>query len=177
MGTLNQTTLADRLGITRQSVARLMRRSDWPLGKKRGGFTKADVVAIERWRAGMQENRASESDRVPGDLVQAAAQLKVLFLKERMETARLKKELLAELHVRRDLLDGSLGALASEFVQVFDEIEMSWPARFKGGIDVKELGRLLDSYRRRIASKAELELKSVQEVSRSVARRGRPTVN
>lgn len=168
-GARTQQDLADRLGVSRVTVTKYFTRADWPV-RKRGPWSDADVARARSFKQTLQDDRAEQGE--PGapeasqqiaNLKRAklAAETKLKVIQGRHE--ELKHQILSGRYIPRDLVDESLGGLASLFVQALDELEMQEPS----------IGPRLDHLRTRLAEQAQYELRRVEEVGLELAKRRR----
>ena len=194
------TELAEALGIAGSTVSRYLRRADWPTGRA-PPWSPGEIERIRRWRAGLQEDRAAgeHSGEAPGggavraegeqrraplleDLAAAYKKVQILLSRERMEHERLKRRLLAGELIEREQIDHTLGGLTDVFLQTFDELERTLPGRLARRTSAqieRDLGPLLDGYRRRVIERGEYELCTLAEArARSACRthKGRSSV-
>ncbi len=169
----NQAELAGFLGIRKRSLQRLLARPDWPIGKH-APWSADDAREARRWRReSLQNPNSRKRDEVDPELARQLMEARIELAKARRDKLAFENELLRGRYVPRETLDGAMGGLAAVFVQILQEIEFTWPGRFSHGIDVKGAERLLDSYRRRIIEKGELELRSLSDVRAETRRAGR----
>lgn len=163
----SQGELAKLLGVSQQAVSKLVRGDGWP-AKRRGPWSAEEVGAIIRWHQGTQEDRAAP-DAQQSDLSNAVKQMRVLLMKSQRETHQLKNELLRGQLVQRDMLDGALGGLTEQFLLVLDQIRLTFPRRF--GIDGAELDRAIAPFLKQVSDRAEIELRSLDEVLTAARKR------
>ena len=54
-----QTEFHKVLKVSKSTMSRYVHRPDWPV-KRRPPWNRADLKAVQRWREGLQENRADD---------------------------------------------------------------------------------------------------------------------
>jgi hypothetical protein len=126
---------------------------------------------LQVFRSTLQPDRAAGAGK-SRSLQEAKLQVDILLARERMEHEKLRKEILSGKKIDRELLDGSLGGLTAVFIDVFHDLELTLPGRMGGRTPdqiERDLGPLLDTYRRRIVEKAEYELVTVERIAQREA--------
>jgi hypothetical protein len=153
--------LAEAIGITPSGVSKLRRRPDWPIPAAipKGGYTRADVDAVQQWRARcLQENRAI----VPLSPDQADARHQREW--EATLLTRIKRELLEGKYVELTLHRRAVKGLADVFVRAIAEAANAIPDALHGLTQAQRsnvtlvLGERIEQAMRNINARARVEL-------------------
>lgn len=122
-----QEQFAKAIGITRQALAKLLLKEDWPTRKK-PAWGQRDLQAVKQWRKlHLQEDRsAPDAGETDGGGDDAADPNAPLFAKpksieqqlkaERIQDLRFRRERQAGLLIKRSIFDAAVIALANRFV-------------------------------------------------------------
>ncbi len=129
-----------------------------------------DYFAFRR-RKSLQNPNSRRDDEADPELARELMEARVDLARARGDKLRAENEKLLEQYVPWEQVAGMLGGLAFVFLEILDEIEATWPSRFE--IDRAEVGRLVESYRRRIIEKAEIELRRLSDVRTETTRASR----
>lgn len=165
--------LAAELGVSQKTVREYLARPDWPV-KRSPAWSPADVAAVRRWQATLQE------DRRDVDADATAAKVNTGLKLEKMLHERVKRKRAEGSVVDRVLVDRALEALARLFVGSLDELERSLPLQI-AGLDPGQVEKVVKdrvrSIREQLAGRQVIELESIEQAARAEAQpkaRGRP---
>ena len=198
-GVSNQVELGRVLGISQQAVSKLVKRADWPV-RRRGPWSGEDVSRVRAWHRGgaVQEDHSAgmrgDSRREAGGFdwggvagVDEAAeremaaprkmklQAETALKTQQAQMAKLKREVFEQERVTRTVFEGGLGGLAEAFREMLEGLRSSLPTRCPG-LDRAVFDEALDAGLERILSRAQHELRSLDDVMGETRkrRRGRP---
>lgn len=164
----SQRQFADALGIAASTLAKYIKRGDWPRGVPvRAPWSADHLAAVQTWRGRLQGDRSGKGDPPPelSETAGSKEKVEVALKFHRMRKARVEADEAEAKKIDREVADVALTRLAAMFVNLLEDMQQALPHQLDGdaGRNEQILRQAFNRGRERIIAEGKVQLDAIDD--------------